>query len=87
MGDCSNGERLPRCNSGAAPFDSRRFSKHIHDNVHGNIYLDRVRFLIRFLLLCFACFDSYQNRSSFFAFEKFEFISTDFEFEMKKLVR
>ncbi|KAL3368393.1 hypothetical protein AABB24_009317 [Solanum stoloniferum] len=41
MGDCSNGERLPRCNSGAAPFDPRRFSKHIHDNVHGNIYLDR----------------------------------------------
>ncbi|KAK4715814.1 hypothetical protein R3W88_014152 [Solanum pinnatisectum] len=41
MGDCSNGERLPRCNSGAAPFDARQFSKHIHDNVHGNIYLDR----------------------------------------------
>lgn len=28
--------------------DARRFSKHVHDNVHGNIYLDQV-----FSFLCF----------------------------------
>lgn len=85
MGDCSNSKLLPMCDSGEAPFDTRRYYKHIHDNVHGNIYLDKVRFLIRFFLLCFACFDSYQNRSSFFLLlRNFEFISTAFEYEMKR---
>lgn len=41
MGDCNNGNLLTTYTSDAAPFDDRRFSKHIHDNVHGNIYLDR----------------------------------------------
>lgn len=38
MGDCN---LLPRYNSPKVSLDGRRFSKHIHDNVHGNIYLDR----------------------------------------------
>ncbi|XP_069153787.1 uncharacterized protein [Solanum lycopersicum] len=41
MGDCSNSKLLPMCDSGEAPFDTRRYYKHIHDNVHGNIYLDK----------------------------------------------
>ncbi|CAN4124231.1 unnamed protein product [Withania somnifera] len=41
MGDCNNGDLLLSYTADAAPFDDRRFSKHIHDNVHGNIYLDR----------------------------------------------
>ncbi|XP_057947916.1 uncharacterized protein LOC131143690 [Malania oleifera] len=39
MGACSMDE-LPKC-SFAASLD-RRFSKHVHDNVHGNIYLDQL---------------------------------------------
>ncbi|MCD7464560.1 hypothetical protein HAX54_052988 [Datura stramonium] len=44
MGDCKNGYFLPTYTSDASPFafDDRRFSKHVHDNVHGNIYLDRL---------------------------------------------
>ncbi|KAM3358707.1 deoxynucleoside triphosphate triphosphohydrolase SAMHD1 isoform X1 [Capsicum galapagoense] len=41
MGDYYNGNALLRYNSGDAPFEDRRFSKLIHDNVHGNIHLDR----------------------------------------------
>ncbi|KAL3835566.1 hypothetical protein ACJIZ3_010302 [Penstemon smallii] len=30
------------CNNASPSTDDRRFSKHIHDNVHGNIYLDPI---------------------------------------------
>ncbi|XP_060214288.1 uncharacterized protein LOC132641347 isoform X2 [Lycium barbarum] len=41
MGDCNNGDFLPSHNTAViSPLDDRRFSKHVHDNVHGNIYLD-----------------------------------------------
>ncbi|KAL0336153.1 UNVERIFIED_CONTAM: hypothetical protein Sradi_4827200 [Sesamum radiatum] len=33
-------EELPSNNFALASTDDRRFSKHIHDNVHGNIYID-----------------------------------------------
>ncbi|KAL7091666.1 hypothetical protein ACP275_12G119000 [Erythranthe tilingii] len=33
-------ERIPSNNSALSSTDERRLSKHIHDNVHGNIYLD-----------------------------------------------
>ncbi|KAM7464614.1 hypothetical protein LguiA_032735 [Lonicera macranthoides] len=38
MGECFN-EQLPSYSYASSPED-RRFSKHVHDNVHGNIYLD-----------------------------------------------
>nr|XP_009762198.1 PREDICTED: deoxynucleoside triphosphate triphosphohydrolase SAMHD1 homolog isoform X1 [Nicotiana sylvestris] len=41
MGDCNNDDF--RTYTSATSFvDDRRFSKHVHDNVHGNIYLDRL---------------------------------------------
>ncbi|KAF3617776.1 putative deoxynucleoside triphosphate triphosphohydrolase SAMHD1 -like protein isoform X2 [Capsicum annuum] len=57
MGDYHNGNALLRYNSGDAPFEDRRFSKLIHDNVHGNIHLDRVPFLFLYLNLLFSLRD------------------------------
>ncbi|GFQ05927.1 deoxynucleoside triphosphate triphosphohydrolase samhd1 homolog [Phtheirospermum japonicum] len=38
----SGGEEIPSSNIMLPSTDDRRLSKHIHDNVHGNIYLDPV---------------------------------------------
>ncbi|XP_019257063.1 PREDICTED: deoxynucleoside triphosphate triphosphohydrolase SAMHD1 homolog isoform X1 [Nicotiana attenuata] len=41
MGDC-NSDDFRTYTSATSFVDDRRFSKHVHDNVHGNIYLDRL---------------------------------------------
>ncbi|XP_070043703.1 uncharacterized protein [Nicotiana tomentosiformis] len=41
MGNCNNDD-FWTYTSATSFVDDRRFSKHVHDNVHGNIYLDRL---------------------------------------------
>lgn len=38
----------------AAVGDDRRFLKHVHDNVHGNIYLDPVMYLVLVSVFSFS---------------------------------
>lgn len=62
--------------------DDRRFSKHIHDNVHGNIYLDSVLPLI--LRIFIFMFKSFCNCLSYVFLVSFYFFLFLIVFEVEK---